>query len=157
MTFVGVPSTIFLVYDFLLTQPSERWNNGMKYYLKLQFFLTSGNFHLLLLQKELKLDVCKQTPKKKFGLSYEDENTFFEIFSTYNKYAILQYIHSKTKKDLCKRRFMKVKRQVHESKNASPYMISPCRGRHPPKPSVINRMCSKKKPPQDPSTSKQSS
>ena len=40
------------------------------------FFLQAAIFIFFFLQKELKLDVCKQTPKKKFGLSYEDENTF---------------------------------------------------------------------------------
>jgi hypothetical protein len=72
--------------------------------------------------------------QKEFYLSYEGENTF-----TFNKYlchlAICTFKNEERPVQ---------KMQVHESKNASPTMISPCRGRHPPKPSVINRKCSKK-------------
>ena len=97
------------MYDFFVLRffvKSAIWameQCGMKSFLKLQFFITGGNFHLFLLQKELKN-----------GLSYEDEKNTFWDFSTFNRYAILQYIHSKTKKALCKRRFMKVdmRRQI---------------------------------------------
>ena len=55
------------MYDFFVLRffvKSAIWameQCGMKSFPKLQFFFTGGNFHLFLLQKELKLDVCKQT------------------------------------------------------------------------------------------------